>query len=42
MITGRGKSKYTEENPNQCHFVHHKSNMDFLEIEPMTSVTVIH
>jgi len=28
MITGRGKSKYSEENLTQSHFFHHKSNMD--------------
>jgi hypothetical protein len=30
----RGKPKYSGENLSQCHFVHNKSHMDRLGIEP--------
>jgi hypothetical protein len=30
----RGKPKYSWKNLSQCHFVHHKSNMDWPGIEP--------
>jgi hypothetical protein len=33
--TDRGKPKYSEKNLPQCHFVHHKSHMDRLGIEPV-------
>jgi hypothetical protein len=32
--TGKGKPKYLEKYPCQCHFVHHKSYVGWLEIEP--------
>jgi hypothetical protein len=31
---GRVKTKYLAKNLSQCHFVHNKSNMDWLGIEP--------
>ena len=31
----RGKPKYSVKNMSQCHFVHHKSHMDWPEIEQM-------
>jgi hypothetical protein len=30
--TDRGKPKYPMKNLSQCHFIHHKSHMDFPEI----------
>jgi hypothetical protein len=31
----RGKPKYSEKTLSQCHFVHHKSQMDLPGIEPV-------
>jgi hypothetical protein len=31
--TDRGKPKYSGKNLSQCHFIHHKSQMDWPEIE---------
>jgi len=31
---GRGKPKWWERNLSQCHFVHHKSDLDCPETEP--------
>jgi hypothetical protein len=33
MIIGRRKLKYFEEDLFQCHFLHHKSHMDYPGIE---------
>jgi len=35
--TDRGTAKYAKKLLFQCHFVHHKSHMDWPEIEPETS-----
>ena len=40
--TDRGKLKYWERNLSQCHFVQHKSHMDWLGIEPNKSVPTSH
>jgi hypothetical protein len=35
----RGKSKYSEQNLSQCHFVYHKSHMDRTRASAMHSLT---
>jgi hypothetical protein len=37
----RGKPKYSGKNLSQCHFVHHKSHMDWPEIERLGMVTYV-
>jgi hypothetical protein len=32
--TDKGKLKYSDKNPSQCHAVHHKSHMAWLGIQP--------
>jgi hypothetical protein len=36
----RGKPKYLQKNPSQCHFVHHKSHMAYPTI-PVCSMNQI-
>jgi len=33
MVTDRRKHKDSEENEPQCQFIHHKSDMDYADIE---------